>query len=548
MKTKITILMLLLVSWGLNAQISVDRTDLEFPAGGDVMKVNVTSIDGGWTIVENEPPCDWLSVGKSGDEALLITAQPNDSEYARETVAIEIKSLAGASAYINVMQLGADIEEEKEFFELSLIEGEASINDAGFFFDDKAQTIMIAVETNVMEWFISSNTCEWINVTSDEGSLTLVVEENTTGGIRICNLQFLSRETPTFIKAFMIEQTAKELAFNQFTVEGIVYMIHDNPGAVSVTTYEEGLSSSITISATVEYGGLTYPVSDIAENAFDGCHDLKKVTIEDGIGSIGDGAFSNTGIVEIIIPASVNYINSAYDNCNSLLSIIYLGEAMPYLESGEEIKYGNNTAPGRLLYAPNAADGVLDKDVWGVDLIIYGNTPLVASRGETTAVVTCALVDGAASYTVNVYSDDSKINLLFTLKFDADGKPTLRNTSDRINLDINNLSENQSYYIDIIATDVDENVLATQSSTIPTLGDFTASRGDVSKSSVAIYATGGYIVVKNLPADDTCSVYTITGNVLYRNVSSPLGTIELPAPAGIYIVRTTNSAAKVIMK
>lgn len=221
---------------------------------------------------------------------------------------------------------------------------------------------------------------------------------------------------------------------------------------------------------------------------------------------------------------------------------------MPYLESGEEIKYGNNTALGRLLYAPNAADGVLDKDVWGVDRIIYGNTPLVESRGETTAVLTCAFIDGAVSYTVKVYNEATD-ELITTLHLNAEGNLDItRSTSNRISININDLLEDQSYYIDVEANAENGYVLATQSSTIPTLVDFTASRGDVSKSSVAIYATGGYIVVKNLPADDTCSVYTITGNVLYRNVSSPLGTIELPAPAGIYIVRTTNSAAKVIMK
>lgn len=95
MKTKITILMLLLVSWGLNAQISVDRTDLDFPAGGGEEKVSVVMIpiQEDWTIVENEPPYDWLIVVKNGSEALLITAQPNDSELGREA-AIEIQSLA----------------------------------------------------------------------------------------------------------------------------------------------------------------------------------------------------------------------------------------------------------------------------------------------------------------------------------------------------------------------------------------------------------------------------------------------------------------------
>lgn len=144
------------------------------------------------------------------------------------------------------MQWGtADIEEEKEFFELSLIEGETTIPINELFLDDKAQTIEIAVETNVMEWYFDTiNACGWFEFTSDAGSLTLMVEENTTGGTRFCNLQFLKMETntPTLIKAFMIEQTAKELALNQFTVEGIVYMINDDSTAVSVTAYEEGLS------------------------------------------------------------------------------------------------------------------------------------------------------------------------------------------------------------------------------------------------------------------------------------------------------------------
>lgn len=71
--------------------------------------------------------------------------------------------------------------------------------------------------------------------------------------------------------------------------------------------------------------------SDIADYEFYNCTALQKVTFADGSkpGSIGTSAFKNTGISEIIIPASVTCIKEyAFEGCLSLTTVRFSGTPM----------------------------------------------------------------------------------------------------------------------------------------------------------------------------------------------------------------------------
>jgi len=63
-------------------------------------------------------------------------------------------------------------------------------------------------------------------------------------------------------------------------------------------------------------------ITQILDNAFYSMHELKKITIPDTVTSIGDNAFSCTGLEDIIIPSSVISIGrAAFYSCEHLKSI-----------------------------------------------------------------------------------------------------------------------------------------------------------------------------------------------------------------------------------
>ena len=70
----------------------------------------------------------------------------------------------------------------------------------------------------------------------------------------------------------------------------------------TITGYNEGLSDELVIPSDI----MGIPVKKIGYDAFEGCKDLKSVTIPDGVTEIVSGAFSNcTSLTDVVIPESV---------------------------------------------------------------------------------------------------------------------------------------------------------------------------------------------------------------------------------------------------
>ena len=69
-------------------------------------------------------------------------------------------------------------------------------------------------------------------------------------------------------------------------------------------------------------------VKKIGSFAFSYCAKLEQITLNEGLQSIGNGAFSGSSIGEIVLPSSVTDITEqAFHSCNNLESVKFEGNA-----------------------------------------------------------------------------------------------------------------------------------------------------------------------------------------------------------------------------
>ena len=92
-----------------------------------------------------------------------------------------------------------------------------------------------------------------------------------------------------FLLAILIANSISASAI-EFTVDGLCYSVNDDNTTVTVAGYPSGYSKptgDLTIPDSVTYGGISYPVTSIGEEAFSDCSGLASVTIGNSVSSIG---------------------------------------------------------------------------------------------------------------------------------------------------------------------------------------------------------------------------------------------------------------------
>lgn len=109
---------------------------------------------------------------------------------------------------------------------------------------------------------------------------------------------------------------------HDFEVDGIYYNINGNEATVtykgtSSSSYSNEYFGSVTIPATVTYGGTTYSVTIIGDEAFSDCSSLANINIPNSITIIGKYAFFGCScLTSIDTPNSVTSIGwGAFDSC-----------------------------------------------------------------------------------------------------------------------------------------------------------------------------------------------------------------------------------------
>ncbi len=136
-------------------------------------------------------------------------------------------------------------------------------------------------------------------------------------------------KTKIFTLFFAVMASISTMYAERVMIGNLYYILNDKDKTAEVT-YQWLWSSSnysglttIDIPAFAEYNSVTYSVTSIGGQAFEGCIGLKSVTIPNSVTGIGNSAFSGcTSLTTIEIPNSVTSIGwQAFAGCIGLKSI-----------------------------------------------------------------------------------------------------------------------------------------------------------------------------------------------------------------------------------
>lgn len=136
--------------------------------------------------------------------------------------------------------------------------------------------------------------------------------------------------------AQLLEAESEDDFFNEdghwITSHGICYYGSDS---VSVQSTDDSYFGLIHIPSFITFNGRRHNVDSIDNDAFDGCEEVKRVIIDEGLTEISESAFKDcTGLREIALPASLRVLGSAcFEGCTNLTSI-FIPAGVTDIEAG----------------------------------------------------------------------------------------------------------------------------------------------------------------------------------------------------------------------
>ena len=147
--------------------------------------------------------------------------------------------------------------------------------------------------------------------------------------------------------------------------------------------------------------------------------------------------------------------------------------------------------------------------------------------------------ESANHYALNIYSDESKNNLIQSYEFDAEGS----NQSD-FSAEISSLPISKNYYYSLTAYAENNITLSQYTGTFSILTDRIEP---TMQNNIKCYSISGGIEIQDTNGN-TISIFNIQGKCVYSRRITKTGSEIIPLPSGLYIVKAGNYTTKCAVK
>ena len=135
-----------------------------------------------------------------------------------------------------------------------------------------------------------------------------------------------------FFSIFGIIPLSASAAVNDsFKVDCLTYMVTDTLNTVSVTAYDDSISTNVVIPESVDNNGITYEVTAIKDSAFQMNKNITSVKFPKTIETIPQMAFFMcSSLTEIEINSDVSFGSMAFNACTALTKVVCNSEYIDF--------------------------------------------------------------------------------------------------------------------------------------------------------------------------------------------------------------------------
>ncbi len=245
---------------------------------------------------------------ETGRSELTITAEPNPTFDSRQTIVAIVNDEFGVSGQIAVRQAGI----------VPCIDCDTTL-DTTF----EGGTFQIEVSSTI-PWEASTD-ADWLTLSPATGQagmsiLTVEIPSLLSDASRHSEIVLTNTEHKV-TKKIKVNQNGLSQTEKART---ITYTTDDN-NPISKSDFDSAFDATIIAHIFDSGTGMLIfdkPITCIGYHAFYNCGNLKSITIPNSVTSIGNSAFSNSGLESITIPNSITAIGySAFSSCRYLTSI-----------------------------------------------------------------------------------------------------------------------------------------------------------------------------------------------------------------------------------
>ncbi len=152
--------------------------------------------------------------------------------------------------------------------------------------------------------------------------------------------------------------------------------------------------------------------------------------------------------------------------------------------------------------------------------------------------------ESANHYALNIYSDESKNNLIQSYEFDAEGRIITRSNQSDFSAEISSLPISKNYYYSLTAYAENNITLSQYTGTFSILTDRIEP---TMQNNIKCYSISGGIEIQDTNGN-TISIFNIQGKCVYSRRITKTGSEIIPLPSGLYIVKAGNYTTKCAVK